>query len=129
MINEFIGKVSDLSSPYDSKISPEAFAELINLLEEKKITGKIAKDILPKMIVNGQRPTQIIESEGIKRVDDSDIEAIIEKVINDNSSEVERYKNGEQKLFGFFVGQVMRESSGQADPAITNKILKERLDR
>jgi aspartyl-tRNA(Asn)/glutamyl-tRNA(Gln) amidotransferase subunit B len=127
MINEFMGQVSDLSSLYDSKISPESFADLISLLEEKEITGKIAKDILPKMIITGHRPSKIIESEGIKRVDDSAIDGIIEKVIKENPGEVERYKNGEQKLFGFFVGQVMQESKGQADPAVVNKVLKDKL--
>lgn len=127
MINEFMGKVSDLSSLYDSKVRPEDFAELIGLLKEKKITGKIAKDILPKMIATGQKPIKIIDSEGIKRVDDSDIDEIIDRVIKENPNEAERYKNGEQKLFGFFVGQAMKESKGQADPSTVNKVLKNKL--
>lgn len=127
MINEFLGKISNLNNIYESKVTPESFAELIDLLDKKEITGKIAKDILPKMIKTGKSAHGIVKEEGIEKVDDSATEQIIDKVIADNPKEVERYRAGEQKLYGFFVGQVMKESKGQADPIVTNKILKEKL--
>lgn len=127
IINEFLGKISELSGPYDSNISPESFSELIDLLDKKEITGKIAKDVLNEMIKGGKTASKIIKEKGIKKINDSDIEKIIEKVISENPKEVERYKNGEERLFGFFVGQVMRESKGQADPSIINKFLKEKI--
>jgi len=127
LVNEFMGKISDLSSLYESKVTPEALAELIDLLDKSEITGKIAKDVLGKMVDGGESPSKIIKSEGIEMVDDSAIEQIIDKVVADNPTEVERYRAGDTKLLGFFVGQIMRESKGQADPAIANKMLKEKL--
>ncbi|MDD3481145.1 MAG: Asp-tRNA(Asn)/Glu-tRNA(Gln) amidotransferase subunit GatB [Patescibacteria group bacterium] len=127
IINELLGKITDLDSIYESKITPESFAELIDLLDKGEITGKIAKDILPKMLENGKNPSEIVKKEGIKKVDDSAVEKIVDKVLADNPKEVERCRAGEVKLMGFFVGQVMKESRGQAEPGVANKVLKEKL--
>lgn len=126
MINEFIGKLSDIT-PYESKVTPESFAELVDLLDKKEITSKMAKDILDKMIQTGKSASGVIKDEGIEKTDDTAIETIIDKVIADNPVEVERFKAGEKKLQGFFVGQVMKESKGQADPGVINIMLKNKL--
>jgi aspartyl-tRNA(Asn)/glutamyl-tRNA(Gln) amidotransferase subunit B len=128
LINEFLGKISDLDSISDSKVTPESFAELIDLLDKKEITSKMAKDILPKMIEAGKSASGIKKEAGMEKVDDSAVEQIVDKVLAANPAEVERFKAGEKKLQGFFVGQVMKESKGQADPAAINKLIIERLD-
>jgi aspartyl-tRNA(Asn)/glutamyl-tRNA(Gln) amidotransferase subunit B len=129
LVNELLGKTSDLESIFDSKITPASFAELVVLQHGGKITGKIVKVLIPKMLGTGESPSAIVRTEGIEKVDDSAVEKIIKKVIDDNQAEVERYRAGDTKLFGFFVGQVMRAANGQADPTIANKILKEKLNK
>lgn len=127
VVNEFLGKIPDLDSVYDSKLSPSNLSELIEALDKGKITSKIAKDILDEMIKTGKTVSKIIKERKIEKMDDSVVEQIVDKVLKDNPKEVERYKNGEKKLHGFFVGQVMKESKGQADPVIANKLLKQKL--
>lgn len=127
LINEFLGKITELNSVFDSNITPDNFAQLISLLDGDEITGTIAKDLLPKMLKSGKSPSEIIKSEGISKVDDSAVSSIIEKVITDNPAEVERYRAGDNKLFGFFVGQVMRETKGKGDPKAVNELLKRKL--
>jgi aspartyl-tRNA(Asn)/glutamyl-tRNA(Gln) amidotransferase subunit B len=124
IVNELLGKISDIT---ETSLRPTDLAGLVSLLESGAITSKIVKDVLVKSIATGKSPVAIIEEEGIEKVDDSDIESIIDKVLTENAKEVERYKNGEKQLFGFFVGQVMRESKGQADPGVVNKLLIEKL--
>lgn len=127
MVNEFLGKITELDSVFESLVTPESFAELIDLLDKKEITSKMAKDILIKMIETGKSAPGIIKESGMKKIDDSSLQAIVNKVITANQIEVERFKAGEKKLFGFFIGQVMKESKGQADPTVVNKLLKEKL--
>jgi aspartyl-tRNA(Asn)/glutamyl-tRNA(Gln) amidotransferase subunit B len=127
LINEILGKITELDSIFDSKITPESFAELIDLISNQEITGKIGKDILLKMLKSGQSPKEIITAEGIEKIDEGALQEIIARVISENLSEAERYKNGDGKLFGFFVGRVMQATKGQADPVLTGKILKDKL--
>jgi aspartyl-tRNA(Asn)/glutamyl-tRNA(Gln) amidotransferase subunit B len=127
LINEFLGKVTELNSVFDSNITPDNFAQLISLLDCGEITSTIAKDLLPKMLKSGKSPSEIIKAEGISKVDDSAVSSIIEKVITDNPAEVERYRAGDNKLFGFFVGQVMQATRGQSDPITVNKMLRQKL--
>ena len=80
------------------------------------------------MCINGSSPDQIIESKGLKQItDDNSIEKVVDEVIENNSEQVQGYKSGKEKLFGFFVGQVMKKTQGKANPQTVNKILKERL--
>lgn len=127
LINELLGKTVELDSIFDSKITPAMLAELIDLIDKGEITGRMAKEILPKMLESGKRPTEILKSEGISKTDESVVMEIVDRVIAANALEVERYKAGDTRLIGFFVGQVMQASKGQADPAIVNKVLKEKL--
>ncbi len=127
MINEMLGKITGIENIYNSKVTPENFAGLVSLLVQEKITGKLAKIILAKMIKTGKSAYNIVKEEEIEKIDVKSLEQIINGVISGNPHEVERYRNGETKLFGFFVGQVMKESKGQADPSATSKILREKL--
>lgn len=124
VINEFLGKVADVN---ESNLRPNDFALLIQSLEVGEITTKILKDVIGKALKTGKSPVEIIKSEGIEKADDTTVEAIIDKVVSDNPDEVARYRAGDVRLFGFFVGQVMQASKGQADPSTVNKILKEKL--
>ena len=101
---------------------------LINRIDDQTISGKIAKSIFEEMCASGESPDQIIESKGLKQItDDGSIEKVIDEIITKNSEQVKDYQSGKDKLFGFFVGQVMKETQGKANPQTVNKILKEKL--
>lgn len=111
------------------KISPENFAEFITLLADRKLTGPSGLKVLGKMLDDGSDPSHAMEELGAKRIDDADaLFSVIDAIIEKNPDEVERYKNGEEKLRQWFIGQIMRETRGNADPDIAGKLLSERLD-
>ena len=102
----------------------------ITILEKRKLQAEVAKSIFEEMWVSGSSPDEIIESQGLKQIsDDGAIEEIIMTVISDNPDQVEAYLGGKDKLFGFFVGQVMKLTEGKANPQTVNKILKEQLKK
>jgi aspartyl-tRNA(Asn)/glutamyl-tRNA(Gln) amidotransferase subunit B len=109
-------------------LTPTNLAMLINRIDDQTISGKIGKSIFEEMYESGSSPDKIIESQGLEQIsDDGAIEAIISTIIQDNPSQVEAYLGGKEKLFGFFVGQVMKITEGKANPQSVNTILKERL--
>ena len=111
-----------------SPISPENLSKLINLISDGTISGKIAKTLFVEMSKGDKDPKKIVEEKGLKQQSDpKELEKIIDKVILDNPDNVQKYKSGKDKLFGFFVGQVMKASSGKANPKIVNDILKKKL--
>ena len=111
-----------------SPISAINLSKLINLIKDGTISGKIAKTVFEEMIVGDQDPQKIIEAKGLKQESDPKaLEALIDKVIDDNREKATEYKSGKVKLFGFFVGQVMKSSGGKANPQLTNEILKKLL--
>jgi aspartyl-tRNA(Asn)/glutamyl-tRNA(Gln) amidotransferase subunit B len=92
------------------------------------INGRIAKDVFEAMVETGERPGAIVESRGLRQVTDTGaIDAAIAAVIAANMDKVEQYKAGKDKLFGFFVGQVMKATGGKGNPALINEALKARL--
>ena len=112
----------------DSKITAKQIGKLVLRIEDSTISGKIAKEIFEKMWTSGQEVDSIIEEEGLQQVTDlSEIESMVNKVIDDNPDQLKQYLAGKDRLFGFFVGQVMKESQGKANPAHVNQILKEKL--
>tara|TARA_B100001105_G_C22399190_1_gene448455 strand:+ start:1776 stop:3206 length:1431 start_codon:yes stop_codon:yes gene_type:complete len=114
----------------ESNLTPENISQLINLISDGTISGKIAKVILEKTWKTGARPEEIIEKEGLTQIsDDKEIEKIIEQILKENSNQVEAYLAGKEKLFGFFVGQVMKLTQGKANPKTVNSILKEKLKK
>ena len=113
---------------HESKLTADKVAMLINRIDDQTISGKIGKSIFEEMCLSGSTPDEIIESQGLKQIsDDGAIEEIIMTVINQNPSQVEAYLGGKEKLFGFFVGQVMKLTEGKANPKAVNSILKEKL--
>ena len=93
------------------------------------ISGKIAKEVFEEMYANKSDPQSIIENQNLTQVTDTkEINKIIEKVLQNHQDKLSEYKNGKNKLFGFFVGQVMKNSNGKANPKIVNELLKEKLN-
>ena len=132
--NIMIGDISSLLNKEnieiaDSKLSTKNVSELVNLVSEGVISGKIAKTVLEETWDSGLSPIEIVESSGLKQIDDDDeIERIIDQIISEHPDQVTAYKGGKDKLFGFFVGQIMKATQGKANPASANKILKDKLD-
>ena len=113
----------------ESPISPENLSRLINLISDGTISGKIAKTIFEIMSKDDRDPNIIVEEKGLKQESDPKaLEDLIQKVLSSNQDKVNEYKSGKDKLFGFFVGQVMKESKGKGNPQMINKILKEKLN-
>ncbi len=126
---ELFGRMNKLGIKFENlKIRAENLIELLDLIKSGEISGKIAKDVLDGMIESGETAARVVESKGFKQVSDSGaIEKIIDEVIAKNPQMAADYKSGKEKLFGFFVGQVMKESKGQANPAMVNDLLKKKL--
>ena len=113
---------------HESNLSAENFGKLIERISDNTISGKIAKSVLEEIWENGSDVDEIIETKGLVQIqDESLLEEIAKKVIDSNPDQVNAYKNGKDKLFGFFVGQVMKETQGKANPKSVNEILKELL--
>ncbi len=112
----------------ESPISAGNLSKLINLIKDGTISGKIAKTVFEKMMEGDKDPKKIVEEKGLKQESDPKaLEALIDKVIDDNREKATEYKKGKVKLFGFFVGQVMKVSGGKANPQLVNEILKKKL--
>ena len=111
-----------------SPVSAKNIAILINLIKNGTISGKIAKTVFELMIDGDKDPQKIVEKKGLKQQSDPKaLEALIDKIINDNREKAIEYKQGKEKLFGFFVGQAMKASGGKANPQLINEILKKKL--
>ena len=115
-------------------IKVEDFAELIVLIDNKTISGKIAKSVFDEMWQSSRSggpsksPKDIVASQGLTQItDEGQIEALVQSVLDKNPNQTSEYRSGKTKLFGFFVGQIMRESKGQANPDKVNEILKKLL--
>ena len=129
VINELLGILNkNEKSLEESPISAEQLGGLIALISDDTISGKIAKDVFAIMFETSKNADAIVEEKGLKQVTDTGaIEALIDEVITENPDNVEKYRGGKDKLFGFFVGQVMKKSQGKANPAAVNKLLKQKL--
>jgi aspartyl-tRNA(Asn)/glutamyl-tRNA(Gln) amidotransferase subunit B len=111
-----------------SPIDATHLADLLKRISDKTISGKIAKQVFEILWQGQATADEIIEKEGLKQITDTGaIEAVIDKIIADNTPQVEQYQSGKEKVFGFFVGQVMKQTQGKANPADVNKMLKEKL--
>ncbi len=109
-------------------VPPEQLAELLNLIVKKTISNNIAKTVFKKMLETGRRAGDIVEKEGLAQISDASVlEEIVDKVLTENPKQVEQYLSGKEKVFGYFVGQVMRATRGKANPAEVNRILRNKL--
>ena len=110
------------------QLSPENLAEMISMISNNTISGKIAKEILPDLIEQNISPKHLVKEKGLAMISDSaSILPIIDELIIEHPKEVESFKNGKTKLLGFFVGQLMKRTKGKADPKLANKLLSEKL--
>jgi len=111
-----------------SPVTAKKMSQLIDSISSGVISGRTAKEVFEVMKETGEEPKKIIESKGLQQKSDpKELEAIIEKILTENKDKVDQYKSGKDKLFGFFVGQVMKVSGGKANPQLVNEILKKKL--
>jgi aspartyl-tRNA(Asn)/glutamyl-tRNA(Gln) amidotransferase subunit B len=129
ILSELFGRLNKNSMTLaECKISPKMLKDLVALIDDRTISGKIAKTVFEEMFESGEQPDKIVEKKGLKQVSDrGSIEPTIDDVIAANPDSVEAYRGGKDKLFGFFVGQVMKKTGGKASPQMVNEILKEKL--
>jgi aspartyl-tRNA(Asn)/glutamyl-tRNA(Gln) amidotransferase subunit B len=129
-INELLGSLNKRGSTLeDSPVSAAQLRGLIALIADNTISGKIAKDVFAEMMESGDEAGKIVEAKGLRQVTDAGaIEKIVDEVIAENPDNVAAYKGGKDKLFGFFVGSVMKKSQGKANPDLVNALLKQKLD-
>ena len=114
----------------NSPVSAENLAELVKILDAGKINNNQAKEVLTEMFASGKTAAEVISEKGFEQISDSaQIEKIVDEIIEKNQNQVAAYKNGNEKLFGFFVGQTMKASQGKANPKIVNEILLQKLKR
>jgi aspartyl-tRNA(Asn)/glutamyl-tRNA(Gln) amidotransferase subunit B len=110
-------------------ISPDNVGKLINLINNNTISGKIAKEVFPDMVLSNKDPEIIIKEKNLIQITDSSaIEDVINQILLKNPIEVQQYLSGKDKLFGFFIGQIMKETKGKANPKSVNNKLKQKLD-
>lgn len=121
----------------DEKISVEEFpvssenlGKLIELINSKKISGKIAKDVFPEMLKSNKDPNEIVREKNLLQITDtSEIEGIVDEVLESNPQQVQQFLDGKEKVLGFLVGQVMKASKGKANPRAVNEILRTKLEK
>lgn len=128
ILTELLGVMNREGATFESlKITPEKVSKILSMVEEGKISGKMAKSIFAEVFKTGEDPEKVVQASGGQVSDEGEIEKMIDEIIAENASEVEKYKAGKESLFGFFVGQVMKKSRGKANPQIVNRILKDKL--
>ena len=112
----------------DSPVSAKNLSKLINLIKNNTISGKIAKTVFEEMVKNNEDPEKIVNEKGMKQQSDpEELKKIIDTILKNNEDKVEQYKAGKDKLFGFFVGEVMKNTQGKGNPKLINDILKQQL--
>ena len=113
----------------DFPVSAQNLGKLIKMINESIISGKIAKDIFPEMLSSNSDPAEIVKEKNLVQLTDTaEIERVIDRILNANPKQVEEFLSGKDKVTGFFVGQIMKETKGKANPAIVNELLKNKLE-
>ncbi len=128
--SELLGVLKDSGDDISTfKVRPNMIADIVNKIESKEISGKMAKTVFAEMVETGKGAEDIIKEKGLVQIsDEKQLLAIIDSIISANSGNVDKYKSGKTNLLGFFVGQVMKETKGQANPEVVNRLLKQKLD-
>ena len=130
VMGELLGKLRDSGkSIADARISPEQLAKLVAMIDEGKISGKIAKSVFLEVFDKGVDPEKVVQEKGLVQISDvKALEDVAERILSSHPDEVQKYKQGQKKLMGFFVGQIMKETRGQANPGLVNRILQQKLE-
>ncbi|MFH1542606.1 MAG: Asp-tRNA(Asn)/Glu-tRNA(Gln) amidotransferase GatCAB subunit B, partial [bacterium] len=119
-----------ISPPLDHPISPSQLAELVQMIEKGTISGKIAKEVLIKVLESGKSVKDVVAESGMTQMsDEGELIKTIQEVIKNNPKQVEQYKGGKTTVLAFFVGQLMKATKGRANPGLANKLLKQELDK
>ena len=129
VVSELFGRLNkggiELS---ESPVSAAALGGLIDLISDNTISGRIAKEVFDEMFETGKAAAEIVEEKGLQQVTDSGtIEGVVDQIIADNAGQVENYRAGNEKVIGWFVGQVMKATEGKANPQMVNQVLREKL--
>jgi len=126
---EFFGALNKMGKTIEtSPITADALGGLVDLISNQTISGRIAKDVFEEMLASGKSAAAIVDEKGLKQVTDTGaIEKSIDEILAKNADKVAEDKSGKDKLFGFFVGQVMKATGGKANPAMLNELLKKKL--
>ncbi|WP_428737862.1 glutamine--tRNA ligase/YqeY domain fusion protein [Sulfurimonas sp.] len=126
--NEVSRELKEKQSSDTLKFSAAQIAELVSMIDDETISNKIAKTVFEEMVISGQAPKQIVEAKGLVQISDPAlIEPIIDEIMAKNPDNVEKYKAGNSKLFGFFVGQVLKATNGKANPKVVNELVTQKL--
>ncbi len=131
LMNDVLRMVNDLGIPADElKLSPAYLAEIIKLVDSNTVNTSTGKALLARVQESGRAPGEIVQAEGLAKVsDDGAIRAAVQAVLEANPKEVQAYRDGKVTLMGWFVGQVMRQMRGKADPGLTRSVLEEMLGK
>ncbi len=130
IMTEVMREMKDEGEPGEMPVSPRDLSELLLLIDDGTISGKIAKDVFQEMVSTGRTAKEIVGEKGIKQISDrGELEAVIAGILKDHPGEISRYKAGDEKLIGFFVGKVMKATQGKANPKLVNEILTAELSK
>jgi aspartyl-tRNA(Asn)/glutamyl-tRNA(Gln) amidotransferase subunit B len=128
IINEVLREIGDEDEIDKFQIRSIEISKLLGLVQKGSISGKIAKDVFSQMIETGKSAEQIIKEKGLEQIsDEGQLEGLVESLVKGHPDEVKRFRDGDQKLLGFFVGQVMKETKGKANPKLINDLLRKHL--
>jgi len=129
VLNDLMAQLSSAKQTLaDCKVTPEHLAGMLRLIDNKTISGKIAKTVYEEMFNTGKMADVVVKEKGLLQItDESEIAGIVEQVIADNPASVQDYRDGKKKAMGFLVGQVMKATKGKANPQIVNNLLREKL--
>ena len=118
----------DSLSIAESPVSANDLGKLVGLIADDTISGRIAKDVFEVMVTEGGDPAEIVDAKGLKQITDSgEIEALIDGLIHDNPDQAQQYRDGNTKVAGWFVGQMMKATDGKANPQMVNELLQKKL--
>jgi aspartyl-tRNA(Asn)/glutamyl-tRNA(Gln) amidotransferase subunit B len=131
MLTELLGALNASNTDIaQSPMPPSTLSELVRLIEVGTISGKIGKEVFEESFKTGEAPTQIVERKGLQQIsDEAALWEIVDRVVGKNPKQADEYANGKDGLFGFFVGQVMKETKGRANPVVTSELMRKRLGR
>ncbi len=131
IITNLFGKLNDIGKNIkDSPIDAKELGKLLDLINKQIISNKIAKEVFEEMFISGETAENIIEKKGLKQISNTDeIEGIVDKIISSNEDQKKQYQSGNSKVLGWFVGQVMKETKGQANPSVVNKVIIDKLKK
>ena len=127
-MGDILRHVPDTRDIAQFSVTPSHLAEMILMVDQGIISGKIAKTVFEDMAATGKMPEEIVKERGLVQVsDESALEKAIQEVLNANEDQVAQYRQGKEKVFGFLVGQVMKLTKGKANPQVVNELLKKML--